>query len=481
MLIPLVLLSQEGSIKPTNNIVTDYQTIRPDMIAYYSNGKAIRIDSIIDIGFDGKRYYSYNTLEYYAEYDDEYLYFDPYTNWIGGGVTVMENGVNIFKDNSGKSIIIKCNANVKDQWKMYEYGNGIKIMAQIVAKEYQMIFKGVMDSVKIIQFKAYNANGNQVDHPINNDTYRLSKNYGLLDMPYMYKFYMEVSHITGIITDSKTFGVVDKLNKIIGSLEAGDKFHYHYFTEDYAYDINRTILSKEIEGEKLSYIYNKCSYQQGYGYDTTSFYSESIDTVVFPFALPFQVVFNSDISVYPFILYPYHYGVTDFCESLPHFLYKYLYGNHPVIFDGRPMWMIDVDNGGHWYTARCWTKDIGWYIYDRGNYDSPDYIDYLETSEQICGISHDFSCDQTVSIIDYNKNEILIHPNPNNGVFSISSTKKIEMIKVFNSSGQLISNIVIKFYDKQIDLSAEPLGIYYLQIQLSSGELIEKKLAITAH
>jgi hypothetical protein len=40
---------------------------------------------------------------------------------------------------------------------------------------------------------------------------------------------------------------------------------------------------------------------------------------------------------------------------------------------------------------------------------------------------------------------------------------------------------MIEFYDKQIDLSAEPLGIYYLQIQLRSGELIEKTLAITAH
>ena len=490
MLIPLVLFSQEGSVKPTNNHVTDYQTIRPDIIAYYSNGKAIRIDSIIDDGLNGKRYYSYNTLEYYDLYDDEDLYYDPYTNWIGGVVTILENGDNIFKDKYDQEIMINSKADLGDSWQMYEYSSGVKIMAFVISKEYQMIMDSIYDSVKVIAFQAYDANGTGTYHELNGEEYRLSKNYGLLDMPNMYNFYMPYGNpphpnhfqLIGLKNDSIEAGKTNWIDDIIGSLNVGDKFQYHYSMEDYSYYVNRTIMTKNIVGESMRYTYYTCSNIQGHGIDTTNLYEESYDTILFPYnIMPQQIVFESEIQERPFVFDVYREGQVDFCGDLNHIDWKYIIGsNSYVIYDNKPMWKFYVEGGGHFDHVYRWTENLGWYTYDRGAYSSPDKLDYYQNAESECGEPHEFACAHT-GINTLKKTEVSITPNPNNGVFSISSTEKIDLVKVFNSSGQLISNIMIEFYDKQIDLSSEPLGIYYLQIQLSSGELIEKKIAITVH
>ncbi len=477
LFIPSVLFGQE-----------DYQTIRSDMNAYYSNSKAIRIDSIKDVD-GGKCYYSYNTLEYYDMYGDEDLYYDPYTNWIGGGVTILENGDNIFKDKYDQDIIINSKAELGDSWQMYEYSSGTKIRAFIISKEYQMIFDSIYDTVKVIEFQAYGANGIGTSHDINNDVYRLSKNYGLLDMPNIYNFYKSHGNppspnyfqLIGLEKDSIEVGKRNWINDIIGSLNVADEFQYHYSEGDYSYDINRTIITKDIVGESMRFTYYTCSNIQGHGYDTTNLYEESFDTILFPYnIMPYQIVFESEIHDRPFSFNVYREGQVDFCSDLHHFDWEYKMGTHyPVIYDDKPMWKFDVGDGGHFAHAFRWTENLGWYTYGRGAYDSPDEPEYYQNAESECGEPHEFACAHS-GVHTLHSTEISILPNPNNGVFLISSSKKIDKLKVFNSKGQLISNIIIGFYDKQIDLSTEPQGIYYLQIQLRSGELINKKIVITA-
>ena len=139
------------------------------------------------------------------------------------------------------------------------------------------------------------------------------------------------------------------------------------------------------------------------------------------------------------------------------------------------MWKIEIECGGHYTHVFRWTENLGWYTYDRGVEDSPDILDYYKNSESECGEPHEFACAHS-GIQVPSSADVSILPNPNNGVFSISSSRKINQVKILNAQGQVINNISIEFYDKQIDLSTEPIGIYYLQILLESGELINKKV-----
>jgi PKD repeat protein len=66
-------------------------------------------------------------------------------------------------------------------------------------------------------------------------------------------------------------------------------------------------------------------------------------------------------------------------------------------------------------------------------------------------------------------NDLKIQPNPGLGVYSITSSKKVNSISVLNSLGQVIkTNYPL---NKQIDLNItdEPNGIYYLKINMETG------------
>jgi hypothetical protein len=76
-----------------------------------------------------------------------------------------------------------------------------------------------------------------------------------------------------------------------------------------------------------------------------------------------------------------------------------------------------------------------------------------------------------ISIAQNGKNAVSIFPNPSNGVFSIVGVEELEdeQFTLINSIGQTLSISVQN--DHQLDLSAYPLGVYYLRVA-SSGQVV---------
>ncbi|MDR0828708.1 MAG: T9SS type A sorting domain-containing protein [Prevotellaceae bacterium] len=78
------------------------------------------------------------------------------------------------------------------------------------------------------------------------------------------------------------------------------------------------------------------------------------------------------------------------------------------------------------------------------------------------------------------ENQITLFPNPNKGVFTVSTTfDKIQFIKILNIAGQVIyqKNSVEK-KEIQIDLGNIVQGVYLVQIQLKNGDLQSDKIII---
>jgi uncharacterized delta-60 repeat protein len=67
-----------------------------------------------------------------------------------------------------------------------------------------------------------------------------------------------------------------------------------------------------------------------------------------------------------------------------------------------------------------------------------------------------------------------IYPNPSNGIFQfVGNTTEPATIEVFNSMGERIKEVKINS-EKQIDLSAQPAGIYFMKIVCADRHVLKK-------
>jgi hypothetical protein len=100
------------------------------------------------------------------------------------------------------------------------------------------------------------------------------------------------------------------------------------------------------------------------------------------------------------------------------------------------------------------------------------------------GIGQDFFLMQIKSSSDIGLpanfiNEKYIYPNPSKGIVKIEWEEKIEKLKIFNAQGKLIhSNNLNNQSTYQIDLSAYPPGLYYVQSETKSGTNLNQKLIL---
>ncbi|MFC0878252.1 T9SS type A sorting domain-containing protein [Saccharicrinis sp. FJH2] len=164
----------------------NYQSVISNRTAYFEgdNGyiSCIRIDSV---KFDTDSIlYPMKSIRQ-LDYDC----FTPYgDSWIGGKVIVNDNGINLFFNKNHDTIRIETRAKLNDEWTAFYLTDSITIKAAIT-KHDTLHFMGLIDSVKTIDFAAYDKNMNPVE--INKKSkwqMKISKNYGLVQTFDMYYF-----------------------------------------------------------------------------------------------------------------------------------------------------------------------------------------------------------------------------------------------------------------------------------------------------
>jgi hypothetical protein len=82
-----------------------------------------------------------------------------------------------------------------------------------------------------------------------------------------------------------------------------------------------------------------------------------------------------------------------------------------------------------------------------------------------------FEYSKIISIAQKGENQISVYPNPSNGVFSIAGAEELEdeQFTLINSIGQTLFISIQN--DQPLDLSAYPLGVYYLRVA-SNGQVV---------
>ena len=81
----------------------------------------------------------------------------------------------------------------------------------------------------------------------------------------------------------------------------------------------------------------------------------------------------------------------------------------------------------------------------------------------------------TASIGDLSDTKIDMYPNPTDGMVHISGKESVDVIRVFNISGQLIKEVVNA---STLDLSSQRSGLYMIEIEnegeTSVGKLVKR-------
>jgi acetyl esterase/lipase len=102
---------------------------------------------------------------------------------------------------------------------------------------------------------------------------------------------------------------------------------------------------------------------------------------------------------------------------------------------------------------------------------TPDY----EIIDNETAVEHPIYSNETITII--RKNSYLIHPNPANDYFIIESDIIPKQINVYNSLGVLIvENTSLESSVSKIDLSSQPLGVYFVKVIEKDGNIFNTKI-----
>jgi hypothetical protein len=69
-----------------------------------------------------------------------------------------------------------------------------------------------------------------------------------------------------------------------------------------------------------------------------------------------------------------------------------------------------------------------------------------------------------------------ISPNPGTGIFKLKTTSFVETldIEIYSSTGMLIKKDVSFSIDSDINLSAQPSGLYYVVLSTSGSQFVVK-------
>ena len=83
----------------------------------------------------------------------------------------------------------------------------------------------------------------------------------------------------------------------------------------------------------------------------------------------------------------------------------------------------------------------------------------------------------TLNIVGNTKSQnVNVYPNPNNKIFSIQTSSKINTIEVLDVLGSHIRSFQPNTNLFEINISENPSGIYFLKVYLENGNIVTKKI-----
>lgn len=448
----------------------DYRLIDPSRINYYKYSDkihSVRIDSVQISGSD-TLLDNYKIWEYEFPWDGCINHND--TNFFLDRIIIKTNGDYIIYNENEDTLLIKPRSNLNSQWILYRYPNGDKLNATVISVSSGTYF-GIPDSIKTIVLQAVNSIGNPIANPFNGKKIKIGRNTGLIQF---FKTLDFPADTTSFVLQGKSnpqIGTVGLTYSDIKNWDVGDIFHYSGSWNNgsgdamYNYELI-TITGKNISTTGDTVVYTKeRKYYQKYinpwpnvqvTYNQNSVqetvigsapnnlnnlsYESYIDTIGFePSGYNYEYENPSFPGKRMIKDFPQFYHF-DSCFAIPtgqciSYEYDYLEG----------IGLFIEDHGGGPF---CYVKNLVYYSKGSETWGTPINWETL------------LNVESSVS-----KNEFAVFPNPSKGKISVSFTSDIYRLDISDILGKVIYQSSGNGNSThEIDLSAQPRGIYFLKI-----------------
>lgn len=281
-------------------IAQNYKGIIPGNISHfqYTNNvnplkeciRSVSSDSISTVGGNSE---IYNYLQ--IETDSEWCYPVNYHTWMGYEIIQSASGYEYYLNTDKDTIGINTLEVTGQPWTLYNFPNGDYLEA-VVTSEMQDSFLSLNDSTKIISLQAKNSGGNNIPHPLNLKTLKLSQHYGWVEtLPFKYFPDDTTSyHLMGISNPQagyQTLGADSIFNYAVG-----DTFQYHSkmqssisdYTESYtSFAVINKLYSAMADTIFYTYDRRHYFYQQVFGSSSSSFVHDTTSSFIVPDDYPY--------------------------------------------------------------------------------------------------------------------------------------------------------------------------------------------------
>ena len=182
---------------------------------------------------------------------------------LGMKVILTHNGWFYFFNMYDDTIKVNSTATQGQSWRFCNLGGGSYITATVASIANELVL-GQNDEVKLITLQAKNQAGASINHPLNQQPFKLSKHYGLVSFYDVYYLpgRVVVYHLAGKSTPA--IGLQDFGWRDVYDFAIGDQFHYggRFSTFSGGATVKKilTVLGKTVYGnhDSVDYVMQQC-------------------------------------------------------------------------------------------------------------------------------------------------------------------------------------------------------------------------------
>ncbi len=452
----------------------NYQTVRSNGISYFEDDdnyvSCIRIDSVKSE--TDSVLYPFAVIQ---EIGDGC--YSPYAaSWIGSRVIVKESGENLFFNKNNDTIIIKTQAVVGDTWNAYNVNDSLIVKANVTAHD-TMTILGLADSVKTIEFQAYNGSMDSMDNSINGLSIKISKNYGIVQTLNFYLFpgfeggvfpYLENEEYSLVGLSNPEVGLQNLTWFDINDFQVGDEIHVLYeslsngstITEFYKKTICKYLERTDYSDSIVYTYYLKESVND------TSVSEDTVTTTIKADSLFDRLPCEPYVSdSYVSSLYMINASILTKVESSGEFTSTTESCWEELIDDANCSYSFEKGLGGPYYSC----DGVGGAV-NRS-------LVYYKKSDVTWGTELNITA---ISEVDQIKN-ISFYPNPANDIIYLNfenSNYSNYCINIYNIEGRLLKSEKVEATDLKLEVSDLPGGIYFMKIASGKETVQVDKLII---
>ncbi|MHC1775219.1 MAG: T9SS type A sorting domain-containing protein [Lentimicrobium sp.] len=353
---------------------------------------------------------------------------------------------------------------------------------------------GIPDSVKTISFQAINADGQNIDHIINDLTMVLSKNHGLSrtmnfyqfpDVPfYILREGVFQLHLVG--HDNPPAGIQNLLWHDVHDYSIGDELHtyessWQSNSSQYSKTI-RSVLNKTVNGDTTLYLWENRSQWFILVHGTVVNSGSNINTIIQ------TVVSNELFDRLPLVAYSLNNGNNfNFLRMKPNTnfeLVKEVWNTYGSIYLSSPddtcfIMNIDIPYSP---TVHSYYKGLGgpYYYFGSPSFDGSERrLDYFKKDSIEWGNPYIFPVGTNFHPIDNSNEVLLLFPNPAQNFVNLKFTGNTGefRLQIYDNSGREIQLYSLKGEINTLDISSLKHGIYLLRCmtdnQILTGKLVK--------